>query len=241
MPEKDKYFIASPFVDAFEQLQYRQTITGIENIPTEGRGIIAPNHLRAADSLMIPAVVAREIGRKVIFAAKDTYFQGEIDLLGHRFRTPRRVFFEDFTQAIPVDRSGNPRAIMEFNDAAIKVLEEDELLAIHWEGTRSIDGRMYKPRSGMAHIALASEAPIIPTAITYPVPNLLHLRQEAHISFLTPIPFEEYKDLKRFEIGDLVRERVQAETGQEYVDQYAPILTKEERKERIRQLKRAGK
>jgi 1-acyl-sn-glycerol-3-phosphate acyltransferase len=236
----DKFMTAFPYVDAVERALYSQTVSGVENIPTEGNGIIAANHLRAADSLLLPAIIARELGRKTIFAAKTSYFQGGFEVFGKEFRSPTRWFFEEYTEAIPVDRE-DPRAFEKLNKAAIEKLNEGNLFAIHFEGSRSIDGRLYKPRAGMARIALNSGAPIIPTAITYPTPAWYNVRQPATVDFLEPITASEYGDLKPFEIGELVRERVQAVTGQELADEYARVLSKQERKELLKQLRRSGR
>ena len=61
-------------------------------------------------------------------------------------------FFKGVGQ-IPIDRSGG-RASEAAISSGLKVLRKDELFGIYPEGTRSPDGRLYRGRTGVAHLAL---------------------------------------------------------------------------------------
>lgn len=238
--DDDPYMKFFPFVDKAVNILYHQLDDGIENIPVEGPAIILGNHLHAVESFTTPALIARKLGRRTIFAAKQSYFEGGVTLFGRHIRSPRAYFFQDVTHAIPVARNGKRESIQEFQDAAVNVLEQGELLAGYPEGTRSPDGRLYKYRNGFANVALAAHVPIIPQGNVY-MPHIgPDPRRIAITHFGKPIMPEEYEDMKPFELSELVRTRVQLLTGQELADTFAPT-GKEEKKKFILDLKRGAK
>ena len=65
---------------------------------------------------------------------------------------------------MPVDRNGGSAARSAL-DAGTAVLETGGVLGIYPEGTRSPDGRLYRGKTGVARIALATGAPIVPVAM----------------------------------------------------------------------------
>jgi len=238
--EKDPYMKAFPWVDKAANLLYHQLDDGIEHIPTEGPALIIGNHLRAIESFTVPALIARKLGRRTIFAAKQSYFKGGVTLFGHRIRSPEAWFFEDVTHAIPVARDGKRESIQEFQDAAVSVLEQGELLAGYPEGTRSPDGRLYKFRNGFANVALAYPVPIIPHGNVYIPPISPDPRRVAITHFGEPILPHEYEGMKPFELSELMRSRVQLLTQQALAEVFAPT-GKEEKKRFILDLKRGIK
>ena len=65
---------------------------------------------------------------------------------------------------LPVDRDDTKSAIASL-DTALAVLGRGEAFGIYPEGTRSRDGRLYRGRTGVAHLALTSGAPVIPVGL----------------------------------------------------------------------------
>ncbi len=65
-------------------------------------------------------------------------------------------------KSIPVDRENMGRSTM---DACFKVLDEQHILAIAPEGTRSKDGNLQQGKGGVAFIAHKKNAPMIPVAV----------------------------------------------------------------------------
>lgn len=236
----DPYLKAFPYVDRLMRMLYRQEVTGIENIPTEGPALIAGNHLRKAESFITPALIARKLGRRTIFAAKQSYFEGGFDVLGHHYRSPTAWFFQEFTHAIPVARGSGRNAIKDFHNAGVSVLENDDLLAVYPEGTRSPDGRLYRFRNGLAEIALEVKVPIIPEGHVYSPGKLPDPRTVAGVTFGEPIMPNEYDGMRPFELSDLLASRVQELTGQEYVHKYLPT-NKDEKRAFLDKLKRGIK
>ena len=62
---------------------------------------------------------------------------------------------------LPVDRDDRKAALASL-DTALEVLGRGEAFGIYPEGTRSRDGRLYRGRTGVAHLALTAGAPVVP-------------------------------------------------------------------------------
>ena len=65
---------------------------------------------------------------------------------------------------VPVDRDDTKAALASL-DIALEVLGRGEAFGIYPEGTRSRDGRLYRGRTGVAHLALTSGAPVVPVGL----------------------------------------------------------------------------
>ena len=124
-------------------------VTGADNIPTEGPAIIAANHLSFFDTVALIGAMPRPIS----FLGKAEYLDG--------WKT--RYLFPAMGM-IPIERRSG-KAAFEALDAAMDVLAEGGLLGIYPEGTRSRDGLLHKGRTGVARLAMASGAPVIPIGL----------------------------------------------------------------------------
>lgn len=148
------YFLGYGIMAPIARLVFRPTITGRDNIPRTGRVILASNHLSFIDSIVIPLVAPR----RVQFLAKSTYFTGT-GFKGFVSRT----FFTSIG-AVGVER-GAGQAAQDALDAGRDILESDSAFAIYPEGTRSLDGRLYKGRTGVAWLALTTGAVVVPVGL----------------------------------------------------------------------------
>ncbi|MFJ4518188.1 lysophospholipid acyltransferase family protein [Streptomyces sp. NPDC088817] len=149
------YTLARLLLTPLLRLIYRPVVRGRSNVPRHGPVILASNHLSFIDSV----VIALLSPRPVHFLAKDAYFTGTgvKGLL-------TRCFFTAFG-CIPVDR-GAHRGARTSLQAAERVLAEGRAFGIYPEGTRSLDGRLYRGRTGVAWLALTTGAPVVPVALT---------------------------------------------------------------------------
>lgn len=154
MEKKWYWLYKNVLIGPFLRVWNRPTIEGIEHIPAEGSAIIASTHQAVMDSFFFPALSPRNI----TFPAKSEYFTAP-GLIGRL----QKWFFTSIGQ-IPVER-GAANAGDATLAAARTVLDRGDVLGIYPEGTRSPDGRIYKGRTGMARIALATDAPIVPLAM----------------------------------------------------------------------------
>ncbi|MGA8209128.1 MAG: lysophospholipid acyltransferase family protein [Nocardioidaceae bacterium] len=149
------YEVVNAVVPPVAKVVWRPTVEGAEKLPLEGPVLVASNHLSFADSLVIPIVAPR----KVVFLAKEAYFTGP-GVKGALVRT----WFTAMGM-VPVDRDDTRAAIASL-DVALEILARGEAFGIYPEGTRSRDGRLYRGRTGVGHLALTSGAPIVPVGLT---------------------------------------------------------------------------
>lgn len=193
---------------------WRPTVSGLHHVPVTGPVILASNHLSFADSVVIPVVVPR----KVVFLAKSDYFDGP-GLKG----AVSKAWFEGLGM-LPVDRD-DPRAALGSLDTALEVLGRGEAFGLYPEGTRSRDGRLYRGRTGVAHLALTAGCPIVPVGLQgtqnlQPVGSNLPRLARVTVRFGEPIhPDEELADMPsgkaRRVLTDRVMTAIQALSGQE--------------------------
>ena len=128
---------------------FRLRVEGLEHLPEHGAAIIAANHVSFFDSVALALAVPRPLS----FVGKAEY----LDSWRTRHLLPALGM-------IPVNRTSGRQAFGALQLAA-GVLARSGLFAIYPEGTRSRDGDLAPGHTGVAHIAVASGAPIIPAGI----------------------------------------------------------------------------
>ncbi|QMU79557.1 1-acyl-sn-glycerol-3-phosphate acyltransferase [Streptacidiphilus sp. PB12-B1b] len=146
--------VARSLLAPVTRLVYRPVVEGRGNVPRRGPVILASNHLSFIDSMVIPLVAPRP----VVFLAKAEYFTGT----GFKGWLSRSFFTA--IDAVPVER-GTHRAAQASLDAALEVLNQGKAFGIYPEGKRSLDGRIYRGRTGVAWLALTSGAVVVPVAL----------------------------------------------------------------------------
>jgi 1-acyl-sn-glycerol-3-phosphate acyltransferase len=213
------YTVMKRVVAPTARLVYRPRVEGLENVPATGPVILAPNHLSFIDSIVIPMVVPR----RVSFLAKAEYFDGK-GVKG----ALSRYFFGSLGH-VPV-RRGLGRAARASLDTAKAVLDAGGAFAIYPEGTRSLDGRLHRGRTGVARLALESGAPVVPVGLVgtdqvQPVDAKLPRIRPVTIRFGEPLRFDRYAGLHDSlpvlrSVTDEVVYRILELSGQEYVDSY---------------------
>lgn len=210
-----KYALFRPFVVTF----WRPVVEGVENLPTQGGAILASNHVGAADTFVTPAMIRR----RVTYPAKAELFTGE----GGAKAKVVAWFLKAIGQ-VPMDRSGG-RASMDGLGPIQAALESGDLVGIYPEGTRTPDGRLYKGRTGVARLALATGAPVIPVGVIgtafHKGPLGLPWLTKPLIRFGTPLDFSAYQGQINAEtlryVTDETMNAIMRLTGQQYVDTYA--------------------
>lgn len=126
---------------------YPWEINDSDVLPQNGRYIICPNHISNMDPLFL--IISQK--RKICFMAKDELFKNKI-----------LSKFLYAMGAFPIKRKkSDVKAI----NKAFEVLENDDVLGLFIEGTRSKTGEFLKPKSGAAMIAYKTNSPIIPVCI----------------------------------------------------------------------------
>jgi 1-acyl-sn-glycerol-3-phosphate acyltransferase len=171
------HLIVTPLLRAI----WRPRVTGRDRVPPTGGVILASNHLSFADSVVIPSVSPRPVR----FLAKSDYFTGT----GLRGRL-MRLWFTGLGM-LPVDRD-DAQAALDSLDVALDVLRRGEAFGIYPEGTRSRDGRLYRGRTGVAHLALTAGVPVVPVGLRdterlQPVGSSLPRLVRVRVAFGEPI------------------------------------------------------
>ena len=207
------YEVVHAVVPPVARAVWRPTVEGLENVPPTGPVIVASNHLSFADSLVIPIVAPR----KVVFLAKADYFTGT----GVKGALSRGWF--NGIGMVPVDRDDTRAAITSL-ETALAVLGRGEAFGIYPEGTRSRDGRLYRGRTGVGHLALTSGAPVVPVGLEgterlQPVGSRLPRLARVTVRFGEPLHFAGRYDgvplgRARREITDEVMAAIQRLSGQ---------------------------
>ena len=203
------------------QLALRPSVRGAHHVPDSGPVILASNHRSFMDSVVIPLVLPRP----VTFLAKAEYFEGR----GVSGWLSRQFFLG--MGHVPVQR-GHGRAVWESVRVAQEVLAGGGAVAIYPEGTRSLDGRLYRGRTGVARLALLSGAPVVPVALAgtervQPVGSWVPRPHQVSAQFGTPLEFSRYAGMHGKvpvlrAVTDEIVNAIRALSGQEYVDTYHP-------------------
>jgi 1-acyl-sn-glycerol-3-phosphate acyltransferase len=192
-------------------------VEGREHLPGEGAVILASNHLSFIDSVVIRLAAPR----RVMFLTKDEYFIKP----GLRGRIMR--WFFTAVGSVPVSR-GSHRAAQAALDTAREVLAGGNVFGIYPEGTRSLDGKLYRGRTGVGWLALTTGAPVVPVALEgterlQPVGKRLPRPHRVTVRFGAPLTFtgDPKSPRARRAVTDEVMLAIAELSGQERADRFA--------------------
>jgi 1-acyl-sn-glycerol-3-phosphate acyltransferase len=127
----------------------RLKVSGRENIPQEGKVLLAANHRSYLDPPLVAYAVKK---RPVFFMAKSELF--EMPIIS--------TLIKHWGNAFPVKRG---RLDLKALKTALNLLERGELVCIFPEGQRAPAGSFAKPRWGAGMVAIKGKAPIVPCLI----------------------------------------------------------------------------
>ncbi|HEU4480770.1 MAG TPA: lysophospholipid acyltransferase family protein [Actinomycetota bacterium] len=147
------YGLAKAILKPSLGIWFRWHIEGLANVPREGPVILAFNHIAYLDPLAAAYVVDKS-GRRPRFLAKSELFADK-----------RIAWILKGAKQIEV-RRGTAAAPMAL-DHAIAALDAGEVVVIFPEGTITTDAQLepMAAKSGIARLALATGAPVIPCAL----------------------------------------------------------------------------
>lgn len=166
--EKDPIFykIVRPIITAFVKVAFRPTIIGKENIPKEGRIVIAGNHTNNFDCVLLIASTKRCIH----FLAKDELYKGA-----------KKHLFKNMG-IIPVNRRTKDKESLK---KAIDFLNKDMAIGIFPEGTyNKVDKSLLPFKIGAVKMAHDTKTKIVPFVIKG---NYKWFRKSVSIEFFKPI------------------------------------------------------
>ncbi len=153
---------------------YNLKFEGKENLPKGGSNIFASNHR----SMLDPVLMSLPNRIPNSFMAKEELFEGNKAFV---------LLIKAFG-AFPVSRGkGDMTAIT----TSIEKLEQGRNLVIFPEGTRSLDGKVGKGKTGVALIAALAQVPVIPVGINFE--GKLKFRRKIIVRFGKPIDPEQLR------------------------------------------------
>ena len=177
-----------------------KSIKGLENIPKKESAILALSHQSYIDPLTIMPLVYLKKGRFIRFI-------GMKELFTNKFN---RFIMGTYGKCISVNGSVQP---------ALEVLKRGHVLGIYPGGGRSYDGKVQKPKTGVAVLALESKAPVIPVALnTFEFwsrfKKFPRFNRTIEINIGKPINLEKYYNKKHTkknlnEVANLIMTKIQ--------------------------------
>ncbi|MFL5737721.1 MAG: lysophospholipid acyltransferase family protein [Actinomycetota bacterium] len=129
---------------------FRLDVHGADNVPASGCAVVASNHRSVVDGVLLALVGARS-DRAIRFLVAAEIF--DVRLVGWVLRT--------FGQ-IPIRRGSQDAGAL---DEATAALEAGSVVGIFPEGRVNDQRDMLRGRTGVARIALAAGAPVVPLGL----------------------------------------------------------------------------
>lgn len=170
---------------------------GLENIPEENGFVMFPNHQGLFDAL----VMIDTCDKPITFVIKKEIY---------KVRPLRKIL--SVLDVKMIDREDIKQS-MKLIINVIQEVRSGRNYVIFAEGTRSRDKNNLLPfKGGSFKSAVKAKAPIVPVAImdSYKVfDNHSIKRVTVSISYLPPITYEEYKDMKTVDIAKEVKKRIE--------------------------------
>lgn len=162
----------------------RISVTGQENLPTNGPVILAPTHRSRWDALLIPATTGRGVtGRDLRFMVSLDEVKG---IQGWFIRRLGGFPIDTKHPAINTLRHG------------VELLQEGEMLVIFPEGNIYRDGFLHPLKPGLARLALSAESShlglgikIVPISICYSQ-SVPHWGCDVEIRIGSPLQVADY-------------------------------------------------
>lgn len=162
-------------------------VHGVANVPPFGGYIVAANHSSHLDTGLVKYALGETGDVLVALGAKDYFFDDPV----------RRMYFENFTNIVPMARHGSLRESLRL---AGDVIRDGYILLIFPEGTRSETGIMTEFKPSLGYLAMQNKCGILPmylygTHAAMPKGRYLPKpgeRVAAHVG-----PFLRYEDVVR--------------------------------------------
>lgn len=142
------YFLAKYVMLFFFKILHPYRILGRENMPLTGKLLVCSNHVTMGDPIYLGCAIPK---RQLHYMAKAELFENK--LIGGFLKS---------LGAFPISRgTGGAQGIQ----TAIDLLEEEKVVCMFPEGTRSKTGELLNPKMGMAMLAYKTHCTILPVAI----------------------------------------------------------------------------
>jgi long-chain acyl-CoA synthetase len=160
-------------------------VHGRAHVPPFGGYIVCANHASHLDTGLIKYALGEQGEAVVALAAKDYFFEDPV----------RRMYFENFTNLVPMERHGSLRESLRL---AGEVIHDGYILLIFPEGTRSETGVMSDFKPSLGYLAMTNKCGILPMYLSgtheaMPKGRYLPRRGERVAAYIGP--FVTYRDV----------------------------------------------
>lgn len=167
-----------PYFNFLYKTYWRVQVTGMENIPEEGRALLVSNHSGQLpfDGAMVGLAVYNEHpAQRIVRTLYATWFPS-LPFVS--------TLFTKLGQALANEENG------------IRLLEQDQLVAVYPEGYKGV-GKLFKERyhlarfgrGGFVRMALKARAPMIPVAVVGAEETYISLYKSPTLAKLTGFPY----------------------------------------------------
>lgn len=172
------YRVAYVILNILARLFFGLVTRGGERVPKTGGVIIASNHISYFDPPMVGCGVPREMH----YMAKEELFKNPV------FGAIIRSY-----NAIPLKRSVGDMAAFR---KAVKLIKAGRAVLMFPEGTRSLSGKLLKPKAGVGMIGVMTSAPIVPVHVegTNSLSKAFWRKRRFRVSCAEPVIPSDYKD-----------------------------------------------
>lgn len=189
MTEPKAYLKMRGTLNFLFKVLFRPTIEGSENIPEDGRVVLAGNHTHFMDCISVAAATKRCV-----------HFLAKSELM----KPPLKWFFAPFG-IIPVHRGQKDKAAL---SSAIEVLEDDKVIGIFPEGkVNEARGTLLPFKFGAVKMAQVTNSKVVPFVITG---RYKFFRKSIKIKFFEPVTISENLEESNQILWNIVNDGLQA-------------------------------
>lgn len=182
------YKVVKPIASFLIRLLFHPKVVGLENIPKSGRVVLAGNHTRFLDPVMLVGIVKRPIH----FLAKKELFDGCLS------------FLVKGMGCVPVNRKIHDKSAL---NSAIDYLNKDLCVGIFPEGTinKTTDKVILPFKIGAVKMAHDTNSKIVPFIITgkYRI-----IGRRVTLEFLKPISVSDDLDKSNEKLMNIVENKL---------------------------------
>lgn len=182
------YKVVKPIASFLIRLLFHPKVVGLENIPKSGRIVLAGNHTRFLDPVMLVGIVKRPIH----FLAKKELFDGCLS------------FLVKGMGCVPVNRKIHDKSAL---NSAIDYLNKDLCVGIFPEGTinKTTDEVILPFKIGAVKMAHDTNSKIVPFIITgkYRI-----IGRSVRLEFLKPISVSDDLDKSNEKLMNIIENKL---------------------------------
>lgn len=184
------YKTVRPLTAFLIKVLFRPTVVGLENIPKEGRVLLAGNHTKWLDPVMLVGVQKRQIH----FLAKEELFHG------------KTKFIAKGMGCVPVNRKIHDKNALH---SAYEFLEKELCIGIFPEGTINRTDDIIMPfKIGAVKACSTTHTKLVPFIITG---KYKLFRKGLKVQFLEPLEIGENLEEENNRFMEIVKEKLKEE------------------------------